>query len=567
MKTQYLLRFLLLGLLAALGSHQALAQTTAGPSITTQPASQTVAAGGKATFDVTATGTAPLTYRWFKEARVLSSSTASAYVIDPVKVEDAGAYRVEVSNSAGSTVSNLATLTVDTNPPSTGAEPTITTQPISLLVNASASATFSVVATGTPAPTFQWYKDGASIRSATSATLTISGAKTQDAGVYHVVVSNRAGSLASNFATLSVNAQSAVIGRVPDSPTAKAGGTVTLTAPSAASGLTYQWRFKGRTIKGATNATLTLTNVGTTVDGGYTATLSNSSGVAAVAAFALTVTVDARLVNISTRGHVGDDDEVLIGGFVIRGRGTKMIVARAVGPTLGTQFNVADALAKPTLTLYNSGRDGSVVATNSGWGGTAALSAVFAQVGAFPLPATSVDAALLQNLSAGAYTAQITAPRGTGGVALAEIYDADTGSPGIEVVNISTRAHVGAEANDTLIAGFAITGTTSDTLVVRGVGASLGTLFGLRRALGATHIAVYNSAGVQVAENTVWGGRDDDEDDDMDGACDRAGAWRLPRGSRDSALLLTLAPGVYTAHVTGVNRASGIGLVEIYEVH
>jgi hypothetical protein len=251
------------------------------------------------------------------------------------------------------------------------------------------------------------------------------------------------------------------------------------------------------------------------------------------------------------------------------------MVLRAVGPTLGTQFSVAGALASPKLTLYRAGRENVVVDSNSGWGGSATLSAAFAQVGAFPLLPTSADAALLATLSSGGYTAMVTAPKGTSGVALIEAYDADTGSPAAEVVNISTRALVGAEAANTLIAGFAITGTTSDTVIIRGVGPSLGTLFGMRRALGAAHDAVFDSKGNQIAANSVWGkaGRgekddDDDEDgkDDMDDASDRAGAWRLPRGSHDSALLLTLAPGVYTAHVTGVKAASGIGLVEIFEV-
>jgi hypothetical protein len=243
-------------------------------------------------------------------------------------------------------------------------------------------------------------------------------------------------------------------------------------------------------------------------------------------------------------------------------------------------------LANPTLTLY---RDGRVTDTNSSWGGSAVLTAAFTQVGAFPLPAASADAALLETLGSGVYTATVTGPRGKGGVALVEVYDADTGTPATEIANISTRALVGAEVANTLIAGFAITGTTSDTVLIRGAGPSLGTLFGMRRALGASHVAVFDSKGNQIAENTIWGRNDagsdgadvsiagaggdnggmedEDKENDIDDASDRAGAWRFPRGSNDSALLLTLAPGVYTAHVTGVKASSGIALVEIFEVH
>lgn len=565
-----LLSATLLGALAALSCVPASAQTPppagTAPVIGTQPVSQNVAAGAKVTLTVAAAGSGELSYRWYKEARLLASSTASSYVIEAARVEDSGVYRVEIANAAGSVTSNPFTLTVTGVPPPAGTAPAITTQPASLVVNTGAAATFSVVATGTPAPAYQWYKDGDSLRNATASSYAIATAKTTDAGSYTVKVTNSAGSVTSAPATLSINAVAGVITTGPVSQTLKAGSQAKFTVATTGTGLTYQWRFRGRPIKGATAATLTLDNVGTASDGTYSVTVSNATGVAGVASATLAITVDARLTNISTRGHVGDDDEVLITGFVVRGTGTKQVVMRAVGPTLASQFSVADALANPKLTLYSAARGNVVVDTNSGWSGSAALAAAFLKVGAFSLAPTSADAALLETLGAGAYSAQITAPRGSGGVALAELYDGDTGSPAAEIVNISTRALVGSEVKDTLIAGFAISGTTSDTVIVRGVGASLGTLFGMRRALGASHVTVYNSSGVQVAANTTWGGRDNDDDDDMDGACDRAGAWRLPRGSTDSALLLTLPPGVYTAHVTGVNRSSGIALVEIYEV-
>jgi hypothetical protein len=360
----------------------------------------------------------------------------------------------------------------------------------------------------------------------------------------------------------------------PASLTVNAGANASFTvAATSTAPLTYQWKLNGRPIKGATSATLALTNVGTLNAGNYSVTVANNAGPSASATATLKVTTDARLINIATRGRVGEDDEVLISGFVTHGPGTKKILLRAVGPTLGSQFGLADALAHPTLTLY---RGNTVLDTNSSWGGSAALSAAFIQVGAFPLVATSADAALLETLSSNAYTAMVTTPKGTSGVALLEAYDADTGSPPAEVINISTRAMVGAEAKDTLIAGFVIAGTTSDTVLVRGVGSSLGTLFGLRRALGNSHVAVFDAKGNQIAANTVWGkggrgeaGDDEDEDkeNDLDDASDRVGAWHLPRGSNDSALLLTLAPGVYTAHVTGVAGKSGIALAEIYEVH
>lgn len=554
---------------ALMVSHQLTAQTTVAPSITTQPASISVAAGANAAFSVVASGTAPLSYQWYKGDDVLSSGTAATLTLTAVSAASGGSYKVKVSNVAGNVTSTPATLTVT----GVATVPFIATQPASVVVSTGATATFTVAATGATPLHYQWYKNDRRLDVPDAASLTLTSVKVDDAAIYTVKVSNTGGSVASAPAALTVNAVAGSISAAPASRSVKAGSDVSLTVTATGVGLTYQWKLEGRPLKSATTNTLTLANVSALGGGNYGVTVSNSAGAVASTAAAVTVTTDARLVNIATRGHVGDDDEVLISGFVTRGDGQKKILLRAVGPTLGTQFNVPEALAKPTLTLYAADRGNSVVATNSGWGGAASLSTVFVQVGAFPLPATSLDAALFQTLSSGAYSATVSAPRGTEGVALLEVYDADTGTPTAEVVNLSSRALVGAETKDTLIAGFAITGTSSDTVLVRGVGPSLGTLFGMRRALGASHVAVFDSKGNQVAANTVWThgreGHDDDEDDatnDVETASDRAGAWKLPRGATDSALVLTLPPGVYTAHVTGVGK-TGIGLVEVFEIH
>jgi hypothetical protein len=561
------------------------APAAGAPVITTQPVSQSVAAGAALTLNVTATGTGPLAYLWYKEARLISSGPTAALAIVAATAADAGTYRVVVSNASGGAVSNPAVVTVTGTPPPSappavsppvvsGIAPTITTPPASLAVASGAPATFSVVAAGTAPLRYRWYKNGREIRDAEAATFSLSAARLDDAAVYTVRVSNSAGQVTSAPAGLTVNG-TVTIGTAPASQSVKAGANVTFEVAAPGAGLTYQWKYNGRTIKGATSATLSVPNVGALASGVYSVTVGNTSGAVAASAAALTVTTDARLVNIATRGHVGDDDEVLISGFVTRGTGQKKVLVRAVGPTLGAAFNVGGALANPRITLLRASRGNAAIGTNAGWGGTAELTAAFAQVGAFPLPPASADAALLATLENGGYTASVSAPRGSQGVALLEVYDAETGSPTAEITNISTRALVGAEAANVLIAGFSISGTTSDTVLIRGVGPSLGTLFGLRRALGASRVAVYDSKGNEVASNTVWskGGRgedddddDDDKSDDLDDASERAGAWKLPRGSTDSALLLTLAPGNYTVHVTGVRNSSGIALVEIFEV-
>jgi hypothetical protein len=125
-----------------------------------------------------------------------------------------------------------------------------------------------------------------------------------------------------------------------------------------------------------------------------------------------------RLINVSVLKHLGTELTV---GFVVGGSGTKTVLVRAVGPTLGVApFNVSGVVADPQLVLA---QNGATIATNDNWGGGATLAAAFAQVAAFTLPANSRDAALVTTLAPGNYTVQVSGVGGTTGVALVEVYE------------------------------------------------------------------------------------------------------------------------------------------------
>jgi hypothetical protein len=171
------------------------------PAITTPPASQTVTAGASVTFNVVATGTAPLSYQWRKNGANISGANNTSFTISSTTTGDAGDYTVMVSNSAGSATSSAARLTVNAAP----VAPVITTPPASQTVTAGASATFNVVATGTAPLSYQWKKNGANISGANNTSFTISSTTTGDAGDYTVMVSNSAGSATSSAASLTVN--------------------------------------------------------------------------------------------------------------------------------------------------------------------------------------------------------------------------------------------------------------------------------------------------------------------------------------------------------------------------
>jgi len=173
------------------------------PAITMQPTSQTVTAGQTASFSAAATGTAPLSFQWNRNGTAISGATSSSYTTPATTSSDNGAqFTVKVSNTAGSVTSSAATVTVNAAP----VAPSITTQPASQTVTAGQTPSFSVAATGTVPLSHQWRKNGTAISGATSSSYTTPATTSADNGAqFTVVVTNTAGSVTSNAATLTVN--------------------------------------------------------------------------------------------------------------------------------------------------------------------------------------------------------------------------------------------------------------------------------------------------------------------------------------------------------------------------
>ena len=461
-----------LGLMSQLGCYRDWvdpASLVVAPTVSTQPANQTVLEGATATFTVTATGTAPLSYQWKKGATNVGSNSPS-YTTPVTVLGDSGTqFSVVVTDTAGSTTSSAATLTVNpvgggttqlllnpgfelgnngawvqsntfiitndpgsqphagsfygwignyTNPTtdslyqqvaipanasstslnfwlkivnnasppgtatnilsvkvrnSSGSDlvtlatfsnlnvgasyvqrgpydlsayagqtlqvflssfqpgtfgtsflvddfelnattvsataPVITTQPQGLSITQGQTATFTVVASGTPLLAYQWRKGGTNIGGANAATYTINNAQVSDSGSFDVVVSNGSGSATSNPATLTVNSSSTppTITSQPSSQTATAGQSVSFTVAATGSApLAYQWRRNGSNIGGATNATLTFT--ATMADNGvqYSVVVSNGSGSATSANATLTVNPKSRDLNGDGQTNVLD---------------------------------------------------------------------------------------------------------------------------------------------------------------------------------------------------------------------------------------------------------------------
>jgi Immunoglobulin I-set domain len=251
-------------------------------TILAQPVSLTKNAGVSAAFSVSATGTAPLSYQWYKGLTAISGATAEVYTISSPSGTDSGIYTVSVTNPVGSVSSAAATLVV--NDPLT-----IVTQPVALTVTALGSAAFSVTATGTAPLTYQWRKNGANIAGATSASYTIASAVSGSAGSYDVVVTNPAGNVTSASAALTVNTPLAITTQpVSLIKTVGAAAAFSVVATGTAP-ITYQWRKDGTNITGAVSASHTIPATVSGDTASYDVVITNPSGTLTSAAATLTV--------------------------------------------------------------------------------------------------------------------------------------------------------------------------------------------------------------------------------------------------------------------------------------
>jgi hypothetical protein len=260
-------------------------------------------------------------------------------------------------------------------------------------------------------------------------------------------------------------------------------------------------------------------------------------------------TVGPQALNLSTRGVVSVGDNVMIGGFIVTGTDPKTMVLRALGPSL-SGFGLSGVLADPVLSVYNSSR--TLIATNDNWQADPGHSEITANGLA---PANLLESATLQTLAPGAYTVIVTGKDSTPGIALVELYDLSPLSKS-KLANMSTRGSVGAVDN-VLISGFIVGDVASATVVVRALGPSLAS-YGVSGVLSDPTLTIYDANGSVIASNDNW--------QDNINAIDIQKNGLAPPNALESALVLHLPAGAYTAIVRGANGGTGVGLAEVYEL-
>ena len=257
----------------------------------------------------------------------------------------------------------------------------------------------------------------------------------------------------------------------------------------------------------------------------------------------------SHLVNISTRMNVGTGSNVLIGGFIVKGTQSKTLILRAIGPSLSAS-GVTGVLDDPVLEVHDSG--GNIIASNDDWHDSAQASQI-QQSGL--APSDSREAAILITLAPGNYTAVVSGYGNSGGNGLVEVYEMD--STATRLVNISTRGRVGT-ASEPMIGGLIAQGG-SKKIIIRALGPSLGTgVNAITGALADPVLELRDGSGNLIAMNDDWGNSSQ--------VGEILSSTIPPVNPLESAIVATVGAGNYTAIVRGADGASGVALVEVFDL-
>lgn len=267
----------------------------------------------------------------------------------------------------------------------------------------------------------------------------------------------------------------------------------------------------------------------------------NPIGVGLVEVYDLNQAIDSRLANLSTRAFVSTGNDIVIGGFLLSDGGSipDRIVVRGIGPSLAPAFfPPSTVVANPTLELRDG--NGSLILANNDWQDDPTQAAEISAAGL--ALSNNLESAIAATLSPGVYTALLAGVDGGTGIGLVEIYDRGDGSgkPGIQTVNLSTRMRV-LTGDRIGVGGFIITGTAPKRVLLRAIGPSLAQ-FGVPNVLADPVITLHGPAGFTTLTNNNW--RDTQEAEIM-------ATGIAPTNDLESAIVVTLPPGAYTAVVSG----------------
>ncbi len=499
-------------------------------------------------------------------------------------------YGVAIDSAGNIFIADSGNNTVRKGVVSSAGTVTIQTQPKTQFVNLTTPVLFTVEASSTTAPTYQWRKNNVNVMGATAATYAIAAAQNSDEANYTVVVTSGSVSVTSSAAVLQVYPASVFIPPIiiiaqPLAQSIRAGESATFVVEVVGSATpSFQWQKNEVNIGGATSSTYPIASATAADAGTYRVVVSAGGDIQNSLSVALSVTgviipppitppitppvtpptppstAFGRIINLSILTSLAAGGENFTMGYVVGGNGTsgvKPLVIRAAGPSLGA-LGVGGTLDDPKLELFASD---TKTGENDNWGGSPQLTAAIAAVGAFPyMSPTSKDAATSASITTRDNSVVVSAANGGAGTVIAEIYDATAASAFAaatpRLINVSVRKHLGTG----LTVGFVLGGTVATKVLIRAVGPTLGA-FGVPGVVADPQLTLFNDASVKIGENNDWGGTAE-----LTAAFEAVGAFALPATAKDAALLVTLPRGNYTVQASGTTGTTGVALVEVYEV-
>ena len=263
--------------------------------------------------------------------------------------------------------------------------------------------------------------------------------------------------------------------------------------------------------------------------------------------------VAAQPLNISVRSRVGIGNDVMISGFIITGSSAKKVILRALGPSL-QQANVPDPLPDPFLELRAG--DSTLITSNNNWKENTLAQQQDITSNQLA-PSNDFESAIVATLQPGTYTAIIRGQGNSSGVGLLEVYDVDRTTTS-RVANLSGRASVQTGSN-VLIAGFIVgQNIGAAKVVVRALGPSLAQS-GIVNFLADPTLELRDNNGALIVGNDNW-------QENSNQAAQVSASGLAPGNAQESAIPISLLPGMYTAIVAGKGGGTGVGLVEVYNL-
>jgi len=289
-----------------------------------------------------------------------------------------------------------------------------------------------------------------------------------------------------------------------------------------------------------------------------------ANGIPSAAKYLLVSPKSTQALIISTRLKVQQNDNVLIGGFIVTGNAPKKVIVRGIGPSLKINgVPLSGRLANPFLELHDE-RTGLTVETNDNWKindqtGQSQRAAVEATT--VP-PTDDLESAIVRTITPGPYTAILRGVNNGTGIGVVEVYDLDQAADS-EMANISTRGFV--DTGDNVMIGGFILGNSSQgsKVLVRGIGPSLAAV-GITNALANPTLELRDGNGVLLGSNDNWKLNDQTQQSQE---TEIRATTIPPSNDFESAIVTTLTPGNYTAILAGKSGGVGVALVEIYNLH